>query len=413
MKTYKIFKIAFFIHIGYILVSLLLTLIIFRNQNDFLIYFKAGGLSITNINQIYNQINYRWPYRYFPITALLFAPFYLLGFDIGFSVFLFLNLIIILILISLMYNVILNINFNDHKIEEEDISYYCSLFLIGLPILFNYILGQINLLVVIFIFLSLLIFIKHDSLKYNLLAGIILGLSFLVKPITFLIIPFLLIIRYNKTKGAIIFEFQKSIIRILGVFIPVLLNIVFFLIFPKLLIGFIQTNLTGTEEYIMNFSFSITKLVTNFLYIFHISFNEFLIFLMVVIPLLLIAFYFFILKTNKKINILYGYILGIIIMLLSYFDSWDHHLLILTPLLIIVILSLPKEKKIRKYLKWSFYFFTFIDLAFMGLWYLIKDFFPFNFESTIFLCVCFYSILKLLKPHSVLKLKNLKNTKKV
>jgi hypothetical protein len=54
--NYKIFKIALFIHIAYLITSTILTLTFFQNQNDFLIYFKAGGFSITDINELYNQL---------------------------------------------------------------------------------------------------------------------------------------------------------------------------------------------------------------------------------------------------------------------------------------------------------------------------------------------------------------------
>ena len=81
-------------------------------------------------------------------------------------------------------------------------------------------------------------------------------------------------------------------------------------------------------------------------------------------------------------------------MLLSYFDSWDHHLLNLIPLLIIIIFNLPRNSQITNSIKPSFFFFCFFDLAFVGIWYLIYPLFPYNFECTISLLITFYGISK-------------------
>ena len=83
-------------------------------------------------------------------------------------------------------------------------------------------------------------------------------------------------------------------------------------------------------------------------------------------------------------------------MLLVYFDSWTHHLLVLTPILIILVFYLPRNSKItKKYIKPSFFFLTFFDLAFMGIWWITQDFFPYNFVSTIFLLIILYGSAKI------------------
>ena len=82
-------------------------------------------------------------------------------------------------------------------------------------------------------------------------------------------------------------------------------------------------------------------------------------------------------------------------MLLGYFDSWDHHLLTLTPLLIIIIFNFPRNSNITtQFIKPSFFFLSFFDLAFMGIWFITQDLFPFNFASTIFLLLIFYGLSK-------------------
>ena len=115
------------------------------------------------------------------------------------------------------------------------------------------------------------------------------------------------------------------------------------------------------------------------------------------------GFVIFMIRKVKRNSIMYGFILGIVIMLLVYFDSWDLHLVILIPLLLISIIyieGLPDKNNrysyIQKVSKKSFYFFIFIDLPVFGLIYLLKDVFPYNFIPTIFLLLIFGSVGKYL-----------------
>jgi len=105
-----------------------------------------------------------------------------------------------------------------------------------------------------------------------------------------------------------------------------------------------------------------------------------------------LGFVIYIFRGQISNPLLYGYTLGILIMFIAYFDSWDHHLLILTPFLILIIFNLPRNSDItKKFIKPSFFFLNFFDLVFMGLAY---RWFPFNFESTIFLLLIFFGICK-------------------
>jgi hypothetical protein len=64
-----IFKYAIIIHILYFSVSTILTLIFFRNQNDFLVYYRAGEIALNDYIELYNPANYIWPFRYFTKAA--------------------------------------------------------------------------------------------------------------------------------------------------------------------------------------------------------------------------------------------------------------------------------------------------------------------------------------------------------
>lgn len=398
---YNIFRYAVLIHGFYFILSMILTLIFFREQNDFLVYYEGGKVFIDDINELYNQANYtRWPFRYFPISALIFVPYYLMGFDLGFIIFNLINLILNILICLILYKIVILIRREDHEREDKRIVLYISLFLMGLPNLFNYILGQINLYVTFLILISLYLFLKHEDIKCNLLASIILGVSILFKPITIFLIPFLLIIHFDLDSKKFEIKIFRSIVRLVGFLIPVSLNLFIFLIYPKSLGGFLNVNLTGEDTVIINHSFSVTKLIQNIFIVIGFSQSQLLsfqlpFFLIILITVGGIGFFFYLVRRSNNFSLIYGYVFGILTMLLGYFDSWDHHLLILTPLLIIIVFNLPRKASLtKKFIKPSFYFLSFLDLAFMGIFFLTKNFFPFNFASTIFLFLTFYGLIK-------------------
>ena len=391
---FKIFRYAVLIHGFYFILSMILTLIFFRDQNDFLVYYEVGEVFITDINNLYST-EYLWPFRYFPISAAFFVPFYLLGFDLGFVLFNFINLILNILCCILLYKIIILIKGKDHEREDNRIILYISLFLMGLPNLFNYILGQINLYITFLILLSLYLFLKYETLKWDFISSLILGISVIIKPITIFMIPFLLVVNFKFEQRKFKFNIKRSFIRLIGVLIPLSMNIIFFLIYPALLKGFITTNFTGDEPIIVNHSFSISKLILNFCIFFNIPYNSLLIILLILFIIGGIGFLTYVFRRFNNNSIVLAYLFGILIMLLAYYDSWTHHLLALTPILIILIFIIPRNSDITKiYIKPSFFFLNFIDLGFMGIWFIIKNWFPFNFVSTIFLLLIFFGLIK-------------------
>ena len=271
------------------------------------------------------------------------------------------NVILNILICHILYQIIVRIKGEDHEKDHNRVIFYICLYLMGLPQVFNYILGQINLYVTLLILLSLLYSIKIESSKSQFIAGIFLGISLIIKPTTIFMIPFLLMINYSNKKFN--FHLSHSIIRLLGVILPVSLNIIMFLVYPGLLEGFIARNLTGSDTLIVNHSFSLTKLISNIFLVFGMSdINVLVIFLLILIIIGGSGFVIYVLRRVSENSIIYGYVLGMIIMLLAYFDSWDHHLLNLTPLLIIIIFNLPRSSKTtRKYIKPGFIFLNFFD----------------------------------------------------
>ena len=274
--------------------------------------------------------------------------------------------------------------------------------MISLPQIFNYILGQVNLYVTLLILLSIFVFLKHSGIKWQLFASSILGLSIVIKPITIFMIPFLILVQFDLKSKKFKFDLYKSFIRLIGVIFPLALNLIMFIIFPRLLEGFIATNFTSSEPSQINHSFSITKLIINLFYFLGYSEDQVLsiqlsMFLIILVVFAIIGFTSFITRKNIKHSLLYGYSFGILVMLICYYDSWDHHLLNLIPLLLIILFNLPRQSEItKKFIKPSLIFLCFLDLAFMGVYFAVKDIFPFNFGSTIFLVLIFYGLIKYL-----------------
>ena len=396
---YNIFKYTILIHSGYFIFSIILTLVFFRQQNDFLVYYEVGEVVLRNINDLYTE-PYNWPFRYLPLSALYFVPFYLMGFDFGFIVFNLINLILNILICIFLYKIINLVRGKDHETDEKRVVLYICLYMISLPQIFNYILGQVNLYVTLLILVSLFIFLKYSSIKWQLIASIILGLSIIIKPITTFMIPFLIIIQFDLKNKKFKFDMKRSLVRLIGVILPVSLNLIMFIIYPRLLQGFLATNFTSLEPSQVNHSFSITKLIINLFYVIGFTENQLLsiqmpLFLTILIMIAIMGFISFITRKTTNYQIIYGYSIGILIMLICYYDSWDHHLLNLIPLLLIILFNLPRESEItKKFIKPSFIFFSFLDLAFMGIYFAVKDIFPFNFGSTIFLVLILYGLIK-------------------
>ena len=391
---HSILRYAILIHLFYFTLSIILFFLFLKEKNDFLIFYRVGEIFLNDTENLYNQANYLWDFRYFPLSALFFIPFSFLNFESSFVVFNIFNLFLNVLICIILYKIILLVKNVDHEQDDKRVILYISLYLMGLPHVLNYIYGQINLYTTLFILLSLYIYLKYDDFKWQFMGSIILGISIMIKPTAIFLIPFIIVLNFNFREKKIYFDFPKSLIRIFGVFVPLVLNFIVFLILPKLLNGFLDTNFTGNNPIALNFSFSISKLIVNFCYFYNIPFNQLIVLLSVISTIGVIGFIVFIFRTFTKFSIIYGYLFGILIMLLGYFDSWDHHLLNITPILIIIIFNLPRNSQITYSIKPSFFFINFFDLVFTGIWYLTYPLFPYNFMCTFFLIIIFYNISK-------------------
>ncbi len=195
--TYKIIRYAIIIHIFYYILSIILFFTVFYEQNDFRAFYNAGSTFITNINELYSQENLNIHFRYLPLSALLYVPFTIFDFNVGYIVFTLFNLVLTIISSFILYKIIIFIRNEDNTKEKQTQVLYISLFLLCLPHIDNYVLGQINLYILTLILIALYLFLKYDQLKWQIIGGIILGISINIKPMTILLIPFIVVINFN------------------------------------------------------------------------------------------------------------------------------------------------------------------------------------------------------------------------
>ena len=417
-KTRLFFLIACLINTFY----LILTFIFFYfldsplmsiNENDYLSFYYAGLNVLENLPNLYNSLLSPFPFRYLPLSAYFFTPFSILGLKLGYFVFQIFNFFLNILIIYLMYKIIwmyrklsnvsnfhyeLN-TFKDifKKPENESILHQNAVFLIMLPQFMNFFLGQINILVSIFILSSLFYFLK-GGVRNDLFGGFLLGLGLLIRPTLIFILPFLIVLNYNKKNRKIFFNFKTTVMRLLGSMILILISGVFFLVYPQMLFDFIDVNLAGKYTYTIeggleiNPSFSLTRIVLIFLGLIKVDISGFLIFVIIALIILVPIYFFYIQNSNQPIKLINGYFAGILVILIVYFDSWPHHIVVLTPFLIFFIL-INKNFKYYNLFKYLHYLIAVLMVIFWGIFYLTYEFFPFNAGGLILLILLYYCLV--------------------
>ncbi|KKM60419.1 hypothetical protein LCGC14_1542060, partial [marine sediment metagenome] len=155
----KIFRYAVLLHSFYLILSIILFFVYFREKNDFIIFYHVGDIFINDITHLYNQSNYLWDFRYFPLSALFFIPFSILNFEAAFVVFTIFNLLLNILISIILYKIIMIIKSKNNGDDDKRVVKYICIYLMGLPHVLNYIYGQINLYITLFLLTSLYIFL--------------------------------------------------------------------------------------------------------------------------------------------------------------------------------------------------------------------------------------------------------------
>ncbi|MFX1314905.1 MAG: glycosyltransferase 87 family protein [Promethearchaeota archaeon] len=383
-----------------------------KSNNDFLTYYKAGRIIITDTTNLYDISQYLFPFRYFPLSAYIFTPFSILGLELGYIVFQIFSCILNIAIIYLIYKIIQiypRINnenelhydlreFRDifNKPENESVLYHSAILLIMLPQFMNYFLGQINTLVSFFILCSVFYFLKNGN-KTNFYGGLMLGLGILIRPTLLLLIFFVIPLHYSIDSKKFVLNFKVSFIRLFGIIILMFISSVYFFISPKLLEGFMDVNFTGKYATTIgtldiNASFSLTRNLMTLFQITGLRISNFILFLIMVFLFLVPILYYFVLSSNQTNRLIDGYLIGITITLIVYFDSWPHHLIVLTPFLIIFTL-INKNFKFYNIIRFVHHFLAILVVISWGIFYITYEFFPFNLCGLILLILLYFTFI--------------------
>ncbi|MDX1798365.1 MAG: glycosyltransferase 87 family protein, partial [Candidatus Lokiarchaeia archaeon] len=368
------------------------------SENDFLSFFYAGNNVIFDLPNLYNSLLSPFPFRYFPISAYFFTPFSMMGLEIGYFVFQVINFFLNILIIYLMYKIIqrskilykgskFNYELNSFKEtfnreENESILHQYGVFLIALPSFMNYFLGQINIIVSIFILSSLYFFLK-GNVKDDFIGGILLGLGIMIRPTLILLLPFLLILNYNRKNKRFTFKLKRTVIRLLGTVILIMVSGIYFIIYPQMFSDFINVNLTGEYTYAIeggieiNPSFSLTRIVLIFFELINAEVSGFLIFSIITLIILIPIYFLYIQDTDHPLNLINGYFVGLTVLLIVYFDSWPHHIVVLAPFIIFFLL-MNKNFKFYRMVKYLHYLIAILIVIFWGIFYLTYQLLPFN-----------------------------------
>jgi len=417
-KTQKFFLLAIVINSIYLAITFIFfyyldSPLMSSDNNDYLTFHNAGLIVITDISNLYNSSLYLFPFRYFPISAYIFTPFSILGLKLGYFIFQIFNFFLNIVIIYLIYAIIKTYkrsskndinpyelkNFKDilKKKENESILHQCAILLIMLPQFMNYFLGQINTLVSFFILSSLLYFLK-DGIKNDFLGGLLLGIGILIKPTLILILPFILFLNYNRENRKLTFQFKKSFIRLLGPLILMTISGFYFLVYPQMLEDFIEVNLAGKYTYNIggnleiNPSFSLTRIFLILFSLIELNINSFFVFIIITLIILFPIYILFITSENQHNNLIDGYFIGITVMLVVYFDSWPHHIIVLAPFLIFFFLF-HKDFELYKIFKSIYYLLAILMVIFWGLFFLTYQIFPFNIGGLSLIMLVYFLLI--------------------
>jgi len=161
---------------------------------------------------------------------------------------------------------------------------------------------------------------------------------------------------------------------------------------------FIEVNLTGEYTYNVgggleiNPSFSLTRIILILFQVLKLDINYFLVFIIITLLFLLPLYLLFLFSRAQQNKLINGYFAGITVMLLVYFDSWPHHIVVLAPFLVFFIL-LEKDFELYIFFKYIYYLISFLILVFWIIFYLTYEIFPFNIGGLILLILLYYSLL--------------------
>ncbi len=297
--------------------------------NDFSSYYYAAKVLVENPSQLYegswltltqNGMIYNIsPFRYFPTMLLLFFyPFTALPHTAAYIVFViishFLNLVNIILVWEIAQKVV-------KKLDAKFLGLLTAgYFLFAFNVDF-FIQGQVTCLMTFFLLLSLYCFLQAREA----LGGIFLGISLMIKPITFLQIIFVIFAAIRAK------DFKTTLKRALWIVIPLIPDLMWFLFKPGYLQGFLRVNnFVGSAHTDPWWSNSFSNF---FVSVLHADFNG--TFIVCLVSSVAVGCVILWKLQNARDRILFSFIYGIIAYFLTSIDVWNHQLPMLFPFLIL------------------------------------------------------------------------------
>jgi hypothetical protein len=207
-------------------------------------------------------------------------------------------------------------------------------------------IGQITEIFIFFILISILIVENDNFNRYKLkckdfILGFLLGLSISFKPFVFLLIPFFLKIYISYKSRVYEFEIKDTLIASCGFFLAISVNIIYWILYPNLIFDFIKINFnTQLPNYP---SSSITRIIIIIFNALNIQISEALVMLILFISLYSFLFFFYIQLPIKQKNHSLFVGMGVLLILITFPDSWFLNFLILFMIIIPGYLKIEED----------------------------------------------------------------------
>ncbi len=393
-------KVSFIIHILYIFIGFFFFFFIYNQTVDFVVFYRAGQLIHQDPNAMYDVERYYLPFRYLPFAAFLFSVLSIINLPIGVVYILFTlasfaaNVLVAILLSELVIDI--------YKLPKEYHALFYQFlgaFFLYVPHADNYVNGQINSFLGLAIIGALYYFekaggvqtddrvvancVKLDLWKYNFIGGILLGLATVIKPSAFVVLPFVIIAKstFNKQTKKIEIKINggQSLLRLLGSVLFLLPSLDIFNRYPLIWQGFMEANFSGGSQLIDAHSYSLTRILINIFMAVQVSSPNFLIFVIITAIFFGFAFLKFLFRPEGyEYQYQYRYFsIAFTALLVSYFDSWGHHLVSWVPLAIILVIlakvqanNAPEKIRQKKLKAYEQLYYTFGAMGAM-LWTLL------------------------------------------
>ncbi|MBN2155304.1 MAG: DUF2029 domain-containing protein [Candidatus Lokiarchaeota archaeon] len=331
IRTSRPLKLCLLLNLIYVIGTLMVFFLsdFFLLAHDFRIFGQSSKILLDNPTDLYTSTDYRYPFRYFPLFSFLNIPMSFLPFSVGFVIHTILmetvhigSFYLILILCKKFYHLDLS--------TWREMQYLILALAAPLQVP-NLIIGQISEIYIFLVLLAVLFLENAKNPRYEhkfnfFFAGVMLGLSMIYKPFSILLLPFLFPIYLNLNKKHFSIDFKAIIHAITGFLLPISPNLYYWIKYPNYLPDFFAINASAQ---ILDYpSTSITRIITSIFAMIGIRFSEFWFMVVIVLFLFGMIFLYYILQIpeDRNFSVYFGF--AMLILMISYPDSWFLYFLI-------------------------------------------------------------------------------------